>query len=355
LFQQTSAQHQGKRVNWLYLLRWPAIGLGWSIGLLTSCVQAPASRNTPSALDVHGAGARIISQQWWLLFSIATLIVLLVTTLLGAILLRHLRVRRELATDPDATSGLRWVWLGGVALPLVITLLVFASTIRTSWALRAPSKPPTETIKITGHRWWWEVQYPNEGFTTANQLYVPVGQAVQINLTSEDVIHSFWVPQLDFKRDLIPGQMNSLWLQADEPGAYRGLCAEFCGQQHAQMMFMVIALAPDRYRAMVANESKSAIPPNTELARAGQQVFLSSSCVYCHTIRGTPAAGKQGPDLTHLANRLTIAAGALENNVGNLGGWIMDPQHIKPGSSMPATPLTGKELQALLAYLSTLH
>lgn len=355
MFQQVSDNHDVRQAKGLGVTRWQAIGLGLVSALVTGCVQAPASRNTPSALDAHGVGAHIISQQWWFLFWTGTGIVLLVTILLSAILIRQFLNRRDLVADPRDIGGMKWIWLGGIALPVVVSLFVFASTIRTSWALRAAPNLETVTITIIGHRWWWEVQYPDQGFTTANQLYVPVGQSVRLNVTSADVIHSFWAPQLSFKRDLIPGQMNATWLQADEPGVYRGLCSEFCGLQHAQMMFMVVALPPERYRAALENERKPAQAPADESARAGQQVFLSSTCVYCHTIRGTPAAGKVGPDLTHFANHLTIAAGALENNVGNLGGWIMDPQHIKPGSSMPATPLTGKDLQALLAYLGTLH
>jgi cytochrome c oxidase subunit II len=355
LFQQASNQRKRRQVQWLRAPSWWVMGLGLATGLVTSCVEAPASRTTPSALDAHGTGAAIIRQEWWFLFWIGTAIVLLVTGLLVAILVRQWQNRQVLSAEVRDTDGIKWIWLGGIALPIVIALFVFASTIRSSLALSAPPGPETVTVTIIGHRWWWEVQYPDEAFTTANQLYLPVGQSVRVNITSADVIHSFWVPQLGFKRDLIPGQMNETWLQANEPGVYRGLCSEFCGLQHAQMMFMVVALTPKRYQAVMANERKLAPAPNNELARAGQQVFLRSSCVYCHTIRGTSAAGEVGPDLTHLANRLTIAAGALENNVGNLGGWIMDPQHIKPGSTMPATPLTGKDLQALLAYLRTLQ
>jgi cytochrome c oxidase subunit II len=162
------------------------------------------------------------------------------------------------------------------------------------------------------------------------------------------------VPQLQFKRDLIPGQTNTMWLQADEAGTYRSLCAEYCGLQHAQMHFMVVALEPADYEQWVAHEGSDAAKPSDPLAKAGQQVFLGKSCMYCHAIRGTPAAGEVGPDLTHLASRLTIAAGTLENNTGNLGGWILDPQHIKPGALMPPTPLMGQELQELLAYLNSL-
>ena len=239
-------------------------------------------------------------------------------------------------------------------MPLVVLLGVFALTVTDIRALEAPPSAEMAAVRINGHRWWWEVEYPDLGITTANQIYVPVGQAVKIELTSNDVIHSFWVPQLQFKRDLIPGQTNTVWLQADKPGIYRGLCAEYCGLQHAQMNFMVVALYPREYEQWVAHEGSDAAKPSEPLAKAGQQVFLGKGCMYCHTIRGTSAAGWLGPDLTHLASRLTIAGGSLENNTGNLGGWILDPQHIKPGALMPATPLSGQELQELLAYLNGL-
>jgi cytochrome c oxidase subunit II len=354
LFQQTSTSNDTDNATGLRAYKWRLMALGLVPALLASCIEAPASRTTPSMLDVHGEGARLISQLWWVQFWTATAIVLLVTAILVAILIRHRRTSSE-NVEPIHSSGIRWVLLGGIALPVVVLLFVFPFTVSNSWALSEPPTQESVTINIIGHRWWWEVQYPNEGFQTANQLYIPVGQSVRVNLTSEDVIHSFWVPQLHFKRDLISGQMNSTWLHADDPGVYRGICSEFCGRQHAQMMFVVNAVAPERYQEWLANESADARTPEDQLVRMGQQVFLSSTCVYCHTIRGTPAAGETGPDLTHFASRQTIAAGALENNIGNLGGWIMDPQHIKPGSAMPATPLTGEELQALLAYLSSLQ
>jgi cytochrome c oxidase subunit II len=356
LFQQKRDRDKPNLGVRLQTTAWSFLGPGLIAALLSSCaVEAPASRDTPSTLDPHGVGAQIISQEWWLFFWAGAAIVLLVTLLLCASLLRNFTRSHNSAPELNNTRGIRWIWLGGVAMPLVVLLLVFASTVRNIWALDTPPTSETLTIDVEGNRWWWKVMYPEQDITTANQLFIPIGRTVRVNLTSADVIHSFWVPQLQAKRDLIPGQANTIWLQANEPGVYRGLCSEFCGKQHAQMQFTVVALTQERYQAWLADESAPAREPNDDLARKGQQVFLSKSCVFCHTIRGTPAAGQEGPDLTHLANRTTIAAGALENNIGNLGGWIMDPQHIKPGSLMPATPLTGDELQALLAYLSKLR
>lgn len=340
-------------------LAWLALAL-----VLAGCApEAPTSRTTPSLLDAHGPGAAIINSEWWILFTVGTAIVVLVTVLMLWAVIRQQRPSgrlpmhedvRDVTPEVHAVGNTRWIWLGGIAMPLVVLLGVFALNVSNIRALAAPPSPETVAVRIVGHRWWWEIEYPDLGITTANQLYVPVGQVVKIELTSADVIHSFWVPQLQFKRDLIPGQTNTMWLQADEAGMYRSLCAEYCGLQHAQMHFMVVALEPADYEQWVAHEGNDAAKPSDPLAKAGQQVFLGKGCMYCHAIRGTPAAGEVGPDLTHLASRLTIAAGTLENNTGNLGGWILDPQHIKPGALMPPTPLTGQELQELLAYLNSL-
>ncbi len=360
--------------------------LGWLavVMVLAGCApEAPTERTTPSILDAHGTGAAIVRQEWWILLAAATAIFVLVVGLMLWAVMRqrngHVGVpsdlhegvqatresgqgqvnsgqldMRDMPAEAHAGGGTRWIWLGGIAMPLVVLLGVFALTVTDIRALEAPPSKEVAALRINGHRWWWEVEYPDLGITTANQIYVPVGQAVKIELTSNDVIHSFWVPQLQFKRDLIPGQTNTVWLQADKPGVYRGLCAEYCGLQHAQMNFMVVALYPREYEQWVAHEGSDAAKPSEALAKAGQQVFLGKGCMYCHTVRGTPAAGWLGPDLTHLASRLTIAGGSLENNTGNLGGWILDPQHIKPGALMPATPLSGQELQELLAYLNGL-
>ena len=347
-----------QRARILSALGWLAIVLA-----LGGCApEAPQERTTPSMLDAHGTGAAIIRQEWWILLAAAAAIFVLVVVLMLWAVVRQQRKQqgrqlgdmRDMPAEAHAGGGTRWIWLGGIAMPLVVLLGVFALTVTDIRALEAPPTDEVAAVRINGHRWWWEVEYPDLGINTANQIYVPVGQAVKIELTSNDVIHSFWVPQLQFKRDLIPGQTNTVWLQADKPGLYRGLCAEYCGLQHAQMNFMVVALYPREYEQWVAHEGSNAAKPSEALAKAGQQVFLGKGCMYCHTVRGTPAAGWLGPDLTHLASRLTIAGGSLENNPGNLGGWIMDPQHIKPGALMPATPLSGPELQELLAYLNAL-
>jgi cytochrome c oxidase subunit 2 len=189
---------------------------------------------------------------------------------------------------------------------------------------------------------------------TANEIHIPVGQPVEFQLKSRDVIHSFWVPTLHGKRDLIPRHVTTMTLQADRPGVYRGQCAEFCGYQHAHMAILVVAEPLEQFAAWLEHQRRPAAEPSDARQQRGQEVFLSAPCVMCHTIRGTLAGGRVAPDLTHIAGRHTLAAGTLPNTPGHLAGWIIDPQHIKPGNRMPAHSLNADDLQALLAYLGSL-
>jgi cytochrome c oxidase subunit II len=203
------------------------------------------------------------------------------------------------------------------------------------------------------------VQYSStnarEGLRSANEIHIPVGRPVRIQLRSSDVIHSFWAPALQGKLDLVPGQVNTTWIQADSAGVYRGACAEYCGLQHTRMQFRVVALAPPEFDAWREAQEKPAAPPTDPAAKAGQAVFMSSGCSFCHAIRGTEARATAGPDLTHLASRRTLAAGTLPNTTCHLAGWIGNPQAIKPGNLMPRIPLSPEELRSLLAYLATLR
>jgi cytochrome c oxidase subunit 2 len=304
-----------------------------------------------SVLEPSGPAARSIADLgWFLTWSGGAIYVVVMGILLFALLRRRTQASR--AAD---LQGLRMVLAGGVVAPAIILLVVFGFTLSTLRALSTPAIDEALRIRVVGHQWWWEVQYTQQQFETANELHIPVGHPVQITLESEDVIHSFWAPSLHGKLDLVPGSTNTFWIQADEAGSYWGECAEFCGVQHANMRFVVIAEPWEAYAAWIARQQQPAAEPEDPLARQGQEVFLSATCVECHTVRGTHATGDLGPDLTHLADRSMLAAGTVANNRGNLGGWISDPQHIKPGSLMPSTNLTGDELQALLAYLATLE
>jgi cytochrome c oxidase subunit 2 len=210
-------------------------------------------------------------------------------------------------------------------------------------------------VEVTGRQWWWEVRYPESGVVTANEIRIPAGRPVRLVVTSGDVIHSVWIPELHGKIDMIPGRSNSQVIIADEPGEYRGECAEFCGAQHAKMQFIVVAEPPERFAAWLERQAQPANAPADAMQLEGREIFLGSACVYCHAVRGTNANSNFGPDLTHLASRRTLAAGMLANNRGNLSGWVLNPQQIKPGNKMPPTALSGEELNALLAYLESLE
>ncbi len=260
------------------------------------------------------------------------------------------------SNQPGALPGrpLNWVIGGGIIFPAIVIALTYGLTLAAMRA-QASAGPGELVIEVIGHQWWWEVRYPNDQIITANEIRIPAGQPVTLRLTSNDVIHSFWVPELNGKLDLNPQQTNTLVIEADQPGEYRGQCAEFCGVQHAKMALLVIAEAPAAFQAWVSAQQQDAPIPADEQAEYGQQVLLGSACVYCHTIRGTNATGVLGPDLTHLASRRMLAAATIPNTRGHLAGWLIDPQSIKPGNKMPPTDLAADELQAILVYLESLE
>lgn len=309
--------------------------------------------DAPSVLNPRGPASESIADLWWLLFALGTAVYVAVMGFMLFVL--FCRQRGEMEERTENRRGTRIILMAGIVLPAIILLIVYGFSFGTLRALSSPAIPEELTIHVVGHQWWWEVRYPHQQFVTANEIHIPVGQPVQVILSSDDVIHSFWVPELQGKLDLIPGQTNRFWLQADEPGVYRGECAEFCGVQHTKMAFLVVAEPAAQYEAWLAQQQQPAAEPTEPKAQRGLQVFLNTTCIQCHTIRGTHATGDLGPDLTHVASRRTLGAGAVANNRGNLGGWIADPQSIKPGNFMPPSTLTAPELQALLAYLATLN
>ncbi len=296
----------------------------------------------------------------WLLIGIACTVIVLVTI---AILLPLRRRQRSLADTPPTGSAHqdegRSPIIASTALSAVILLGAFVATVATLAATASPPGPPALAIAVTGHQWWWDVEYQDADVArtvrTANEIHVPVGQPVRLAVQSIDVVHSFWVPALQGKIDIIPGQTNVFWIEADRPGTYRGQCAKYCGMQHANMRLSVIADPPQTFATWLDQQRRPAAPPADSLVRVGQTAFVSGPCAFCHTIRGTEAAGRAGPDLTHLAARHTIAAGTLENTSGNLYGWVADAPGIKPGTLMPRLDLDPRTLQALVAYLRTLN
>jgi cytochrome c oxidase subunit 2 len=307
-------------------------------------------------LIAHGPAARALAHLGWWLLIVSAVVVLVVAVI---VVIAAFRRRHDRSDEPTGVvrGELRWIFIGGLAIPVAVLVLSFALSLGTISKVSAPNVRPALTVQVIGHRWWWELRYLQGDSTppviTANELHLPVGQPVRLELTTDDVIHSFWVPALNGKMDLNPGQKNVSWIEADTAGVYRGQCTEYCGLQHSNMATFVVAESPARFAAWLAAEQRDA-PPVDSAARAGLAVFQTNACSNCHTIRGTTAVGALGPDLTHVASRTTLAAGTLANTPGNLMGWISNAQALKPGVTMPTMFMRPDELHALAAYLETL-
>ena len=308
-----------------------------------------------SALDSAGVQAARIEWLWWLMFWVCAVVFCLVV---GALILA---VRRGSSREEFRPSERRL--LIGVSSAIAVTIVVLFGLLYASVATGRAigTRPGTEPliVEVTGQQWWWNLEYVNARpalrVTTANELHLPVGRPIVVNLSSTDVIHSFWVPNLHGKMDLIPGRLNTTWFQVDNPGIYRGQCAEYCGLQHAHMGLLVVAEPPDAFERWLNAQRQNAPEPTDEQQIRGRDVVEKGPCALCHTIRGTSAGGRLGPDLTHFASRSTIAAATVPNTRGYLAGWIADPQHLKPGNRMPASGLSAADLQAVIAYLETLR
>ena len=322
----------------------------------------PAARaDSPlNYLTSHGSKADRVLPLTWGVMAVSITVVLVITILLGW----SIWWRPGLAAPEPGNriavgrpkGGLTWVWIGvGVS-----SAVLLASIVWTVVVLMQTTNPPTTpnvTIEITARQWWWQVRYLNQDpsriFSTANEIHIPAGQPVLLRLVSGDVIHSFWVPALSGKTDVIPGQTNEIWLQANEPGIFRGQCAEYCGLEHARMAFLVVAQTPADFERWWRSQIQIQ-PPLTGMAEVGM-VDFNMHCGGCHAVRGTDANGILGPDLSHLMQRRTLAAGTLANDNVNLLTWIRDPQGVKPGALMQAPELSSTELDRIDAYLKTLR
>ena len=323
--------------------------------------------NSQNALDVSGPQSARIAGLWWLMLPIAAVVWVLVVAVLlwGAARRRGGREEVEtpggsavVARDDAGDRRMTRVVAGAVIATALTLFLVLVADFRVGQALTMPPSTKVVPIKIIGHQYWWEVQYPDSiaqhTVITANEVHIPVGRPIVMELDSRDVIHSIWVPSLGGKKDLIPGYTRSLWFRADTPGVYRGQCAEYCGLEHAKMGMLVIAETQKNFDTWIAVQRNTAASPSDPVAQHGKMVFEGTTCVMCHAISGTTAAATTGPDLTHIASRRTIAAGTLPNTDASLYAWISDPQRIKPGTLMPATKLKPQDMQALVAYLREL-
>jgi cytochrome c oxidase subunit 2 len=315
------------------------------------------------ALEPAGIQAAHILRLWNLTLIVCG--VFFAAVLAGILVALLRRERADAATPPDLSGNARpehGVRRGVVAATVVSVVALVGLVVADALTDRALSQLPVARamhIELVGWDWWWQANYAPDGdapgFTTANELHIPVGRPIVVSLTAGDVIHSFWVPNLHGKKDLLPGIRSTVEFRADKPGIYRGQCAQFCGTEHALMALAVVADPPDRYAAWAAAQRTNADESTDTLAQRGKQVFEQSACASCHTVRGTRASGALAPDLTHLMSRQTIAAGRLVNDSANLAAWIRDPGAFKPGATMPPANLSDPDLRALVAWLGTLR
>lgn len=310
------------------------------------------------ALDPHSHAATDIANLFWVMVAVSFGGLALITGLLVFAWVR--RGRRGFGDPDDPHPGERRSWFVVVGMGVVFPLMVVAALfIVGNGAImnvtQAPAASSTDmTVDAVGHQWYWEFRYPGTKAVTADELHIPVGTRVNLVATTADVIHSFWVPELNRKIDTIPGQQNRILLYSNKVGVFRGQCAEYCGLQHAHMGMLVFVQPKAQFRAWLRRQAAPAAAPQTSPERRGEQAFLSGPCASCHAIRGTPARGFVGPDLTHLASRTTLAGVTIPNTRGYLVRWIVDSQHFKPGNQMPDFHLAGSRLGALLAYLESL-
>jgi cytochrome c oxidase subunit II len=317
--------------------------------------------NKQNSLEPQSHQARDIASLFWWMTGGA---VIGMAVVVGLLLLAWKRAkRRGVGSDtegekPGERLGWTVVLVGGVAVPIVLLSALFVvSNLFVIKTTEAPAANTTKrTVLVIGHQWWWEVRYPGTDAVTANEIHIPVRTPVRVVVRSADVIHSFWVPELNRKIDTLPGSTSAIELYADKVGRYRGQCAEFCGLQHAHMALWVYADPPGEFRSWLARQERPVTTtPLPSQAAAGRSEFLDGACATCHAIRGTSASSDVGPDLTHLADRSTIGALTLPNDRESLRNWIEASQRYKPGNQMPDFPqLSGSQLDALVAYLEGL-
>jgi len=308
-------------------------------------------------LDPASPNAVTIRNIFLIVLLISLAIFVIVVTLIVTSLVRFRSTGEALPKQAFGSHTAEIFW---TLPPLLIVLSLGVASTRLIYSISAaplsqiaPTLPAD--IVVVGHQWWWEVQYPRSGATTANEIHVPIGKKLCVQVDSADVIHSFWLPQLGPKVDMVPGQHNFLWLEADRAGTYEGACSEFCGDQHAWMRFIVVAEPEAQYQAWLAVQAKPAQGPESTIALAGRSFVVAQTCLNCHEIRGTSAAASAGPDLTHVASRRQLGAGVMENTPETLERWLANPEAYKPGCKMPNFTMNHEQLQQVTAYLESLR
>ena len=320
------------------------------------------SHGSTSIFAPAGTPAHSIFSLSLLVLGITTAIFLIVAALLlfAVIRYRHRASHPDADQEPPQIYGSTQIELSWTVIPILIVVLLFLATTRIILSTQDAPKPASALdVTIVGHQYWWEFSYPKLGIVTANELHIPVSDPkhptpTYLTMTSADTDHSFWIPRLAGKMDLIPNQINSMWIDPQSAGLYLGQCAQYCGVQHAKMLLRVYADTPADFAAWVSRQQKPAVQSSDPQATAGRAIFQHSVCISCHTVSGTVATGRFGPDLTHLASRDTIASGSLPNTSANLRAFIDNPAAFKPGALMPAMHLNQHDLDAVTAYLSTL-
>jgi len=329
----------------------------FAVGVLPVLAQNP--QMMPTILAPASTPAKEIYGLSLFVLLITGSIFVVVAGMLTYVIIRFRARETDEKHEPAQIYGSTQVELAWTVIPVLIVVVLFLTTARIIFAIQDAPKPATALdVTVIGHQFWWEFRYPKLGIVTANELHLPVStpaapEPAYLQLLSADVDHSFWVPQLAGKTDLIPNHPNQLWLDPQKPGLYLGQCAQFCGIEHAKMLLRVYVDTPERFAAWVKDQQQPGV--QDPAAAAGRHVFETQACVNCHTVSGTAAKGVFGPDLTHLASRATIAAGAALNTPDNLRSWIQDPNTFKPGALMPAMQLTDQETNEVVAYLETLH
>lgn len=308
--------------------------------------------NHSNALDPQSPQARAVYDLGIIATVIFTLIFVIVA---GAVFYSVMKFRwREGEPDPHQFAGHKTIELIWTTIPLLIVLLLFGLTWRTMSAADPPA-PPAPDLVVTGHQFWWEIRYANSGAIAANEVHIPIGRPLSVRLEARDVLHEFWVPNLTRKMTTVPGQPNHIWIQADKPGTYMGVCSEFCGTQHAWMRFLVVAEEPEKFEAWQRAQLQPAAATLTGDAAKGEALFRSMNCVNCHAVNGIEGAtARVAPDLTHISSRRQLGAGKMENTPENLRRWMKDPQEVKPGIFMPNYNFSNEQLDQLSAYFGTL-
>ena len=342
-------QHSTRSIRLTCLL--PLLALaGWA----GPVAWADGPQTTPSIFAPASTPANSIFGLSLFVLSITGGIFVVVGGLAAYAIIRYRAREGDDASEPAQIYGSTQVEVAWTVIPILIVVVLFLTTARIIFAIQdAPEPADALDVTVIGHQFWWEFRYPKLGIVTANELHVPVGTATYLRLLSADVDHSFWVPQLAGKTDLIPNHPNETWIEPQHTGLYLGQCAQFCGVEHAKMLLRVYVDTPEQFAAWVKDQQQPGVQDPG--VAAGRHIFETEACTNCHRIAGTPAAGTFGPDLTHLESRATIAAGAAMNTPANLRDWIHDPNDIKPGVLMPAMQLNEGEIDELVAYLTTLH